>query len=50
MEMSGQLHAPATLCPVRETPVSIVGGSLNPKSWSGHYGEKKTMIPLISSP
>jgi len=31
MEMSGQLHAPATLCPLRETPVSIDGGSLNPK-------------------
>jgi len=31
MEMSGQLHAPATLCPVRETPVSIDGGSMNSK-------------------
>jgi hypothetical protein len=35
--------------PFERTPVSIDGGSVNPKSWFGCYGEKKTTVPLVSS-
>jgi len=39
--MGGQLHAPATLCPMKETPVSIDGGSVNPKVGLDAMEERK---------
>jgi hypothetical protein len=39
LEVSGQLHAPASLSPSKEPPVSI-----RPQSWSGRGDEKNPII------
>jgi hypothetical protein len=43
MEVSGQLHALATLLPGKEPLDRRVGG---PQSQAGHGGEEKTSQPL----
>jgi hypothetical protein len=46
MEVSGYLHALATLFQGKELLYSLDKSLGAPQSWSGHSGEEKKLLPL----
>jgi hypothetical protein len=52
MEVSGQIHAPASL----SAGIYYIGGWVGAKGWSGNYGGEKNLLSLpgielqVSSP
>jgi hypothetical protein len=49
MEVSGQLHGPATLPKGKEPQVSIRQETVLTQSWSECYGEEKNLFPPARS-
>jgi hypothetical protein len=47
LEVSGQLHAPATLPPRKQSPVYLMWKFLRPLSRPGPYREKTNVLPLL---
>jgi hypothetical protein len=47
MEVSDQIHAPATLAPGKEPSVPLESGMGGPQGLSWLYGGEKNLLPLL---